>query len=131
VLLVSEMFYILSMLFLKITLAIFFLRIMVSTWQRRIVYAAVGLSTTFNLGYLFFVIFQCGIPAGPSMFFIRRVTGQCTTSAQILGVSYAHAGITTTTDLIFGILPIPMLKHTTMNQREKITVSFILILAAV
>jgi hypothetical protein len=119
------------MMFLKISLAIFFLRIMVSVWQRRVVYLAAGLSATFNFGYLFFAIFQCGLPEGPRIFFIRRLTGQCVTRTQILGVSYVQGVITALTDVTFGILPIFVLMHTSMNLREKAIVTFILVLAAV
>jgi hypothetical protein len=129
-LLVTEIFYVLTMLFLKISLAIFFLRIMVAPWQRRVVYITAGIATAFSLAYFFFAIFQCGVPKGPYVFFIRKLSGQCVTPTQILGFSYAHGAITSLTDVIFGFLPIPMLHHTTMNRREKTTVGFILILGA-
>jgi hypothetical protein len=129
-LLVTEYFYILTMLVLKISLAIFFLRIIAKPWQRNLVYAAVTLSTLFNIGYFFFAVFQCGIPKGAFVFFIKKVSGKCINKAEILGVSYAHGAVTTFTDLIFAFLPVFMLHDTNMNRREKWTVGLILVLGA-
>jgi len=124
-LLVTEIFYVLTMLVLKIALAIFFLRIMVSPWQRRIVFAAAGLSTVFNTGYFFYAIFQCGIPQGPYIFFIKKISGQCITAAQILGVAYTHGAITALTDLVFAIIPRPgsIVLHTAVGWASAISIS--------
>jgi hypothetical protein len=116
---------------LKISLAIFFLRIMIKPWQRRTVYVAVTLSTLFNIAYFFFAIFQCGYPSSASVFVIRRLTGGCVSSIQILGVSYTHAAVTMATDLTFAALPISILRGSSMKKREKWIIGFILILGAV
>lgn len=118
------------MLVLKISLAIFFLRIIVKPWQKAFVCVSVGLSSIFNLFYFFFTVFQCGVPSSPYLFFIRQLTGQCITRAEVLGVGYAYGGITIYTDAMFAILPAFILRGTNMNVRERLTVGFILILAA-
>lgn len=58
---VAEVFYILTMLVLKKSLALFFLRIMVKRWQQHVVYCAITLSTVMSIGYFFFACFQCGV----------------------------------------------------------------------
>jgi hypothetical protein len=119
------------MMTLKISLALFFLRIMVQTWQRRIVIGAVTLSTIFSIAYFFFVIFQCGAPTSPIGFVIKKLSGKgCVNPNTILAISYAHAAIQTITDLIFAMLPIAILRGSNMTKREKVTVFFILALGA-
>lgn len=129
--LVAEVFYVLTMMTLKISLAIFFLRIMVRPWQRRTIYLAVGFATLFNIGYFFFAIFQCGYPSSALVVINKRIANKCVTRSQILGLSYTHGAITSLTDIVFAFLPIAMLRSLKMNRREKVTVGLILLLAAV
>ncbi|KAF2396227.1 hypothetical protein EJ06DRAFT_484040 [Trichodelitschia bisporula] len=130
-LITAEVFYIVTMVTLKISLSIFFLRIMVKPWQRNTVYGAVACSTLFGLAYCLFAIFQCGYPKNAMVFFIRKLNDKCISTAQNLGMGYTHALITTLTDLIFAILPVAMLKSSNMTSREKWTVGLILIMGAV
>jgi len=115
---------------LKISLAIFFLRIMIKPWQRKAVYLAVGISTLFNIGYFFFVIFQCGYPSSAMLFLERKMSDRCISRAPILGLSYTHGAVTSLTDVTFALLPLAMLHSLRMNMRERITVGLILVLAA-
>lgn len=119
------------MMTLKISLAIFFLRIMVERWHRNVVIGAVTLSTAFSIAYFFFAVFQCGAPIDPFTFLIKKLSGRgCINSTQILGMSYTHSAITTVTDLTFAIVPLAILKGLNMRKREKIAVFFILLLGA-
>lgn len=118
------------MLVLKISLALFFLRIMVKPWQKRVVYVAITISTLVSTAYFFFAIFQCGYPSNAWVFFISKITDKCITPTQIIAVSYTHGGITTLTDITFAALPLFMLRGSNMNFRERWIVSFILVLGA-
>lgn len=119
------------MLLLKISLAGFFLRALVRTWHRYIIYASVALSTTFSVAYFFFTLFQCGFFTNILEFGIKRVTGkQCVSPQWAVSMGYAYAVITATTDIIFVALPIIVLRGTKMGKREKGTVCFIMALAA-
>jgi hypothetical protein len=130
-LLTAESFYILTMLVLKISLALFFLRIMVKPWQQKVVYIAITISTIVSIGYFFFAVFQCGYTSGSAwVFFIRKLSNQCITPTQIIAVSYTHAGVTTFTDIVFAALPLFMLRGSKMATRERWIVSFILVLGA-
>jgi hypothetical protein len=119
------------MLVLKISLALFFLRIMVKPWQKRVVYVAITIATLMSTGYFFFAIFQCGYTkANAWVFFARKLSNQCITPTQIIAVSYTHGGITTLTDITFAALPLFMLRGSRMATRERWIVSFILVLGA-
>ncbi|KAF2432375.1 hypothetical protein EJ08DRAFT_585601 [Tothia fuscella] len=130
-LIITECFYVLTMLVLKLSIAIFFLRIIAKRWQRVVVYISAGVSILINTVSFFFIVFQCGVPSSAYLIFIRLASGQCISRGQILGLNYGQGGITTLTDVVFAILPIFMLQGTNMNSRERWTVGFILLLAAV
>jgi hypothetical protein len=87
-------------------------------------------SGCFGLSYFLLTVFQCGYFATPWEFYYRWSSFECTSQAQVLGLGYTHASISTLTDLLFAILPIPMIKRASMARREKITVMFILVLAS-
>lgn len=129
-LIVAEVFYVLTMMALKAALALFFLRIIVEPWQRRVVYFNLIATTVFGIGYFFFAVFQCGVLNGTT-FWIRKLTGKCSSTALILGLGYTHALINALTDLTFVALSIPMLNKVRINYREKIIVGGIFSLASV
>ena len=119
------------MLALKISLGLFFLRAMATTWHRHVIYAAVGISTIFGVLYFFFTVFQCGVFKNILDFGLKRVTGkQCVSPKWAIGMGYAHGAITAATDLTFAILPLVVLRGMQMSKREKATVVLILSLAA-
>lgn len=71
----AEVFYVLTMLVLKISLALFFLRIMVKRWQQKVVYVAITFSTLMSIGYFFFACFQCGVSfAIPTYYVSHKLT---------------------------------------------------------
>jgi hypothetical protein len=118
------------MMALKATLSLFFLRIIVETWQRRIIYFNLTLVTFLGVAYFFYAIFQCGIPHGTT-FWVNKLTGECAGTSSILGLGYTHALVNALTDLSFVALSIPMLKKVHINHREKIIVGGIFFLASV
>ncbi|TLD37179.1 hypothetical protein E2P81_ATG03991 [Venturia nashicola] len=128
-LMTAEVFYVLTMLVLKISLGLFLLRIMVKRWQQQVVYVAMTTSTLMSTGYFFFACFQCGYTHGDAWtFFLRKLSNQCVTPEQIIVVSYTHAGITAATDLLFTALPLFMLRGSKVMGRERVIVSLILVL---
>ncbi|KAG9645928.1 hypothetical protein KCU64_g10726, partial [Aureobasidium melanogenum] len=64
--------YILTTVTLKISLAIFFLRIVVRPWQRKVIYAATTVYAVYATAFAFVAVFQCGIPTN---FLIKEATG--------------------------------------------------------
>jgi hypothetical protein len=120
------------MILLKLSLGIFFLRILVDKWQRMIVYLVVTLSSAFGIGYFFYAVFQCGIPnSGGFTFWEKKIEGRCYSSAQTVGPGDTHAVISTITDITLACLPITMLRKSRLPRREKLVVGGILAFAAV
>jgi hypothetical protein len=116
---------------LKISLGLFFLRAIVTTWHKHVIHAAVAISTLFGVAYFFFTVFQCGLFKNIVEFGWKRVTGkQCVSPKSAVGMGYAFTAITATTDLTFAILPLFVLSGMQMSKREKATVVLIFSLAA-
>lgn len=118
------------MMALKGALALFFLRIIVESWQRKVIYATLTVSTVFGTGYFFFAVFQCGVPHGTSLW-MKKLSGECLGTSSILGLGYTFALVNALTDLVFVSLSIPMLKKVRITRREKVIVGGIFFLASV
>ncbi|KIW06306.1 uncharacterized protein PV09_02771 [Verruconis gallopava] len=125
---VAEVLYIASMLMLKISAGIFFLRIVVSRYQRQILYCTISVATAFNLAYMIFIIFQCGPPRSAATFLLLNFEKKCTSSSSLLGMSYTAAAISALTDLIMALLPIKLLCQSQMSTREKLVAGLLLAL---
>jgi hypothetical protein len=113
-----EAFYVVTMALFKISLGLFFLRILIRPQQKRIIYGILIIFLIWSMGYLCFAIFQCGIPSG-SRFWVHKITDKCGSDALGLGMGYTHAILTAGTDLIFVSLPIPIVLEAKIKPREK------------
>lgn len=129
-LMVAESFYVVTMCALKISVSIFFLRVMVKPWQRWLVYISLFLATAVNLAYFFVIVFQCGVPRGGMEFLMKQLAQKCLKKEEFLAASYIHGVVTTITDVGFAVLPVTVLKESKLRLRERITVVGILSLAA-
>jgi len=129
-LMVAEVFYILTILVFKISLGMFFLRILTRPWQRHIAYTAMSLSSVFGFAYLLITIFACRhTEPGWGTAVKRWWAERCINYEVVLSMTYAHGAIGSTTDFLFVWLPLPFLSRSRMSKREKGTVGFILFLA--
>ena len=128
-LLVAEDFYILAMMVLKISLALFFLRFLIELWQKRTVYIIIIITTVYSIAYVLYATFQCGVPHGLS-FWERRLLGKCAGSASILGLGYTHGILTALTDVIFLVLMVPVVMKVKVQSHERIVLGGILSLAS-
>ena len=128
---ISEYFYLLTVITLKISLAVFFHRLATKKWHRSIIYFAVGSSTLYTIGTFFFAVFQCGVYDNVRTFIFRRLTGRCVDNTITLTVIYGHAAVTMCTDWIFLLLPIALLKNSSLKGSQKLTVLALLMLASV
>jgi hypothetical protein len=125
--LVAEVFYLTTILFLKVSLGLFFLRVIIKKWLRKIVYATIIISTVINIYHCFFIVFSCG---NPKFYLEHTLTKKCVRKSVVVGLAYEQATVTTLTDWIFALLPIPLLWNATMDRRSKLSVGLILSLGA-
>jgi hypothetical protein len=129
VLLMVEVFYIWTMMMLKISLALFFYRLFREKWQKRMVYVIVALFSIFSFAYFWFTVFQCGVPNGG--FWFKRYLGECVNSSSTLGFGYSHGVISALSDIILAVMPISMVRNVKIHRKEKVIVICIIFLAAV
>jgi hypothetical protein len=123
---VNETFFAAGMLFLKLSLGAFFLRIVVSTTQRRIIYTAIVISTIINFYIICMATFACG---NPKWFLAKYVTGKCVSRKVLVFSGFLQASINTLTDLTFATIPFLLLRGSRLPTRVKLYVGGILILA--
>lgn len=124
---VDEIFYLITTVFLKLSLGVFFLRICIKKWQKNLIYGIMVFNTLINLFHILFITFVCGRPGN---FLQRAIEGKCASNEAILGIAYEQGVVTTTTDWIFAILPITILWHAQMDRRTKSVCAFVLSLGA-
>jgi hypothetical protein len=127
-----ETFYIWTVLFLKLSVGLFYLRLAVEKWQKGVVWFLMAISTAFSVALFFLVVFQCGVPNDMVSFVIKKATKQgCITGYQIQAVTFTHAAITAFTDWIFVALPFFILRKTKMQGREKVVVGILMAFASI
>ncbi|KAF2104361.1 hypothetical protein NA57DRAFT_51193 [Rhizodiscina lignyota] len=123
----GEALYLATLMFLKISLGIFFLRIVIRKWQRRTIYVVMALSTAVSFAHIWIVVFLCG---NPKHYLVNYLADQCISRPAQKGLLYEQASTTTLTDFIFASMPLPILWNAQMNTRTKISVGFVLLLGA-
>jgi hypothetical protein len=125
IVLAIETFYIVTIGVFKVSLALFFLRVTVSSTLRKSIIWVVSVISVYGIGYFFFAIFQCGTPHG-STFFIQKLENQCASYAGTMGPAYTHGILMAGTDLFFLVLVFPIVAPTKLRLREKINVAILL-----
>ncbi|TID24479.1 hypothetical protein E2P81_ATG02785 [Venturia nashicola] len=123
----SETTYAASMLFLKLSLGAFFLRVLVTPLQRCVVFAMMVASVITNLMGGIWVIFLCGVPDGH--YHLHIVARECGSVATQSGIAYSQAAVNTLTDIGLAAMPVWLLWRMEMKTSTKISVGAILILA--
>lgn len=125
----SEVFYILTTTLLKISLGLFFLRVLTKRWQKNIFHTILGVSAAYGLFYTFTVLFVCGDPAKLADNPVRD--RKCLPTAFILTTGYLYGIINVIADWTFVLIPIATLVDSDMDRRSKISVSIVMGLGAV
>jgi len=126
--LVTAVFYVITMLVFKISLALLFLRVTILPWQRRLVIGAAGVSTVVSFAYMFVPIFQCGIPESGWTFIVKSLQNKCISNSAKLGTSYTHAIVVSVTDWLFAVLSVMVVMRLQMKTRVRLTTAFVLLL---
>jgi hypothetical protein len=117
-----------TVMILKISLGIFFARIVVKRWHLWTIRTAVALNVTSSTAGFFYCLFRCG--PNLNLYVYRQLAFECTPRKLDLFIAYQQASITTSTDIVFALLPLFILWNANMDTRSKISVGFILSLAA-
>ena len=123
----DEIFYLVTIIFLKLSLGVFFLRICVKKWQKYFIYCVMIFNTFINIFDAFFLTFMCGKPGN---FLLAGLEGKCLPNKVLVGVAYQQGAVTTSTDFIYALLPITILWNANMDRRTKSVCIFVLSLGA-
>ncbi|KAH7379969.1 hypothetical protein BKA64DRAFT_686770 [Cadophora sp. MPI-SDFR-AT-0126] len=121
----GEILYIITSLFMRLSIGIFILRIMtqkVYIWTIRITLAFITLVTVMNF---FYTIFQCA----PIKYFwlqFSGLKGKCLPAPQVQALSISYSAVSAAADIVFGVLPICVLWNLQMNRKAKIIVGGLL-----
>ena len=117
-----------AMMTVKISLGIFFARIVVASWHLMLIYVTIGVNIFSSAAAFFYCIFRCG--PNVDRYVLQQLKNQCTSRGLDRFMAYQSATFSTLTDLVFVVLPIVVLWNANMDRRSKLSVGFILCLAA-
>ncbi|CAI4210221.1 unnamed protein product [Parascedosporium putredinis] len=116
--------YVLDMMFIKLSIGIFLLRLAVQKVYKYILWGSLFVVTIWSTVIFFWDIFQCNPVAAQWDYTIPN--SKCVTADQIVSAAYAISVMTILTDWLYALLPIPMLWNVDMTKQTKITVIVIL-----
>jgi len=129
-LIVSEVFYSVTVILLKISLGLFFIRILTQKWQRLTIQTMMAVSTIYGAVMIIFAIFHCGADRDALSYLTKKLQLRCVSKSVDLVMMYTGGAVTTLTDCIFVFLPLFMLQKAQLTRREKATVAFIMLLGS-
>jgi hypothetical protein len=125
----SEVFYTLTTTTLKISLGLFFLRVLSKRWQIMLFHILLGVSAIYGLFYVLASIFACGDPAKIADTLLG--SKKCLPVAFGLTTGYIYGAINVIADWTFVLIPITVLLDSKLDRRSKISVSMVMALGAV
>ncbi|EMD58572.1 hypothetical protein COCSADRAFT_264020 [Bipolaris sorokiniana ND90Pr] len=124
---VSESSYVLTMMLIKISLAIFFARIVVKRWHLTVICVFVTLSIISSICTYLYIFLRCGPDL--DQYLIRELIRDCTPIQLDIFMAYQQAVFNSVTDIAFLFMPALVLWNSPMERRAKISVGIILVVA--
>ncbi|KAI1844954.1 hypothetical protein JX266_008970 [Neoarthrinium moseri] len=123
----GEIAYILTSVFLKLTVGLFLLRICSRRWQSAAIWAVLAVVLAFNIFYFLIALLQCR----PIGYFWLRVLpttprGTCVSEEVATGSTYAASAVNAFADWVLGLLPVALVWNLELSRRSKISIAAIL-----
>jgi hypothetical protein len=112
--------YISNMMFIKLSIAVFLLRLAVQRRYRYILYISAGIILVWSLVLFFWNLFQCSPVPAQWDYTIRNA--KCVTSEQVVSAAYSLSVMTILSDWLYALLPVPMIWSVKMTVQAKVTV---------
>lgn len=116
--------YVLDMMFIKLSIAIFLLRLAVARRYRWTLWGSMTIIAIWSAVLFFWDLFQC-TPV-QAQWDYRIPNSRCVTSDQVVSAAYALSVMTIVTDWLYALLPIPMVWNVEMSKQAKATVVVLL-----
>lgn len=110
----------------RISLAIFFRRFLVDRTERQLVLGITGLYCGVAAFAFFLCLFPCGAPVHMAA---KRINGKCIPTNWWNGLLYFHGALSALADWFFALLPMVVLWKSSMPAKNKLGVSFLMLLA--
>ncbi|EMD58555.1 hypothetical protein GGP41_006014 [Bipolaris sorokiniana] len=127
----SEVFYLLTTTFLKVSLGLFFLRVLTKKWQKHVFHTVLTIGVLYGFFYFFIVLFQCGDPRRIADGFIQKTSDKCLPQALRMSTGYIYGIINVLADWTFVLIPISVLMDSDLDRRSKMSVGIVMALGAV
>lgn len=127
--LACEVLYLVEQILLKASLAIFFLRIVTVTWQRRVFQALICFYELYTLALFFCVLFADGRPTGHNIL-LGSASNPDFDHALFGPLNYIQTVLNIVVDITFTMIPIFVVSKALMPLREKISISVLILIAA-
>ncbi|KAK6222612.1 hypothetical protein LQW54_000792 [Pestalotiopsis sp. IQ-011] len=122
-----EPLYVLANMAIKLSIAIFLLRICVTKVHRMVIYITIGVTEIYSLFFFLLFVLQCQ----PTSYFWQRAMtnppeGHCLDASVVSNAFYGYSAISCWTDWTYSILPVFLVWNLQMDSRVKISVIAIL-----
>jgi hypothetical protein len=112
------------MMFIKLSIALFLLRIAVKRPYIWILRISMIVVTIWSVAIFLYDIFQC-IPVEAQWNYTIK-SAKCVSGPSFVAAAYSISVMTIVTDWLYALLPIPMIWSVQMSVQAKVTVAFIL-----
>ncbi|KAK8074120.1 hypothetical protein PG994_005019 [Apiospora phragmitis] len=109
----------------KISIGFFLLRLIQNKWYRRVIIFTQFFIVLFTISCVCTLIFQC-VPPDATFALVRPPTAKCFDQTTFTNIGVFNGAVNITTDVIFVLLPIPMILKLQVNNRTKATLIFAL-----
>ncbi|KAF2154872.1 hypothetical protein K461DRAFT_276037 [Myriangium duriaei CBS 260.36] len=130
----SNAIYTLTMILMKVSVAIFFLKLFAISfkWQRMSIIILTGISIAMGLAYLIFTIASCGIMVQSQKTTpLKTGTDWCPTQQIFVDFSIAWSFINAITDFVFAGLAVNVIWGAKMNRSTKISAAVLVCLGCI
>ncbi|KAH8664011.1 hypothetical protein BX600DRAFT_436586 [Xylariales sp. PMI_506] len=120
--------YVSNMMFIKVSIGIFLLRIATQKPYRYTIWASIAIVGIWSIVLFFWNIFQCS-PVKAQWDYTILATdpnSYCVSADQIVSAAYALSVMNILSDWLYALLPIPMVWNVSMTKQAKATVVVIL-----
>lgn len=120
--------YVLNMWLIKLSIAIFLLRIALQKRYRWTIYVSMIIITIWSLALFFWDVFQCTPVTAQWDYTIlqRDSNAECASADSVVMAAYALSVMNILSDWLYALLPIPMIWNVKMTLEAKLTVSLVL-----
>jgi len=109
----------------KISIAFFLLRLVQAKAYKRFLVGMIVFLTLFCLSCAGTLIFAC-IPVSAQWNFAQKATAKCFSINTFTAIGLYNSTVNIITDVLFAVLPVPMVWNLQVNKRTKVTLTLIL-----